>query len=161
MAKPKLPKAERKALRFAYELIRGTQTRYLPYVHGLLLQRQGDKIILRSAGWIEPDQDPERPYLNETIFTRLMMLNYFECDQFLSDSLWLYRLSRDGCSAMGWDWPLRINSSLNNKTPAARRQQQEHFQNQKHIEQIRYQKSYHRQRSQNFPRHRLYHRLHK
>lgn len=162
--KRKLPKDQRKALRFAYSLMRGEYNRaYLPYVHGIILRRTNGKLILRPGYWIEPDQDPERTYLNETIFTHLTMSGYFECQQFLPGPKWLYRLTRDGCAMMGWKWPFDTLNLQNGHTPPiARYQQQEEFRQQRNRRDIyqtfgrgNHQKYY-------FPhKHTLYHRLHK
>lgn len=163
--KQKLPKEQRKALRFAYEIMRGEiNTIFVPYVHGIILQRINGKLLLRSGAWIEPDQDPEKPYLNESIFTRLTMHGHFECQQFLPGPKWLYRITRDGCLAMGWKWPLDNRHRTNGHIPPiARLQQQEEFlQNRRgprgfnhHFEKGSHQKYY-------FPhKHRLYHRHHK
>ena len=71
-----LSKHERKALRFAYDLMRGAYTTYLPYVYGLILRYEDGKMLVRPGYWIEPDRDPDRPYLNEIIFTHLMVRGY-------------------------------------------------------------------------------------
>lgn len=90
-----MTKSQRKALRFAFKLMRGDfRNEMLPYVSGY---------------WILPDRDPDRPYLDEATFTDLMMLGYVECRAFLSRELtWMYRISREGCDAMGWEYPLRL-----------------------------------------------------
>ncbi|MFN8373838.1 MAG: hypothetical protein U0694_13300 [Anaerolineae bacterium] len=90
-----MTRSQRKALRFAFKLMRGDyRNEMLPYVSGF---------------WIYPDRDPERPYLDEATFTDLMMLGYVECRAFLGKEMqWMYRISREGCVAMGWDYPLRL-----------------------------------------------------
>jgi hypothetical protein len=88
-----MKKAHKKALKFAYHLMSGEFAgRYLPYVVG---------------HWIEPDRAPNRSYLNEEIFVELLMRDYFESISTLrSDKVYLYRITRAGCEAMGWDYPL-------------------------------------------------------
>jgi hypothetical protein len=129
--KPHLSKYERKALRFAYDLMRGNHSGYVPYVHGLILRYENGKIHLLPGYWIEPDRDPDRPYLNEVTFTQLTVRGFLECQQFLPGlpgPLWLYRLTRAGCAAMGWDWPLtRLSDGSRRPTPQERRRQQEDF----------------------------------
>ncbi len=90
-----MTKSQRKALRFALKLMRGDyRNEMLPYVSGY---------------WIQPDRDPERPYLDETTFTDLEMLGYVECRAFISRQIvWMYRISRAGCDAIGREYPLRL-----------------------------------------------------
>jgi hypothetical protein len=88
-------RTQRKALRFAFKLMRGDfRNELLPYVSGY---------------WIEPDRDPERPYLNEAIFVDLTMRGYMECRAFISrEVVWMYRLSREGSEVLGLEYPLRL-----------------------------------------------------
>jgi hypothetical protein len=90
-----MTKTQRKALRFAFKLMRGDyRNDIIPYVSGY---------------WIQPDRDPERPYLDEATFTELTMLGYFECRAFISRELvWMYRIAREGCEAIGVEYPLRL-----------------------------------------------------
>ncbi|GAB4517788.1 MAG: hypothetical protein OHK0046_24710 [Anaerolineae bacterium] len=102
-----MTKSQKKALRFAYDLLRGEFNHLrLPYVYAPLYRHQFN----HQGDWIEPDQDPTRPFLNEATFSALMLKGYFECDVFPAndhaDGRWLYRLTKRGCEAMGWDWPL-------------------------------------------------------
>jgi hypothetical protein len=87
---------QKKALRFAYQLLsRAYKSDFLPYVS--------------IGGWIEPDRAPDKPYLNEDNLMALVMLGYFECKAFMrADKVWLYRISREGCAVMGWEYPLRL-----------------------------------------------------
>ena len=161
--KQKLPKDQRKALRFAYDLICGEAHSYIPYVHGIILQRINGKLLLRSGAWIEPDQDSEKPYLNENTFTRLTMRAYFECRQFLPGPKWLYRLTKDGCSAMGWKWPHdNIQRQNGHLPPIARLQQQEEFQQRRSTQHFRHNFGSGNHQKYYFPhKHMLYHRHHK
>src|SRR5262245_18971461 len=90
-----MTKTQRKALRFAFKLMRGDyRDDILPYVSGY---------------WIEPDRDPERPYLDEATFTTLTMLGYFECRAFISrEIVWMYRIARAGCEMIWKEYPLRL-----------------------------------------------------
>jgi hypothetical protein len=105
--KPRLSKAQRKALRFSYKLLCGDyDNQYLPYVYGSLRYDADGKPVQRKE-WIEPDRtNGSRSYLNEDTFSVLEMRGYMEAQQFMPDGVWLYRLTRDGCMAMGWEWPL-------------------------------------------------------
>jgi hypothetical protein len=88
-------RTQRKALRFAFKLMRGDfRNELLPYVSGY---------------WIEPDRDPERPYLDEATFVDLTMRGCLECRAFIHrEVVWMYRLSREGCEALGLEYPLRL-----------------------------------------------------
>jgi hypothetical protein len=160
--KPRLPKAERKALRFAYDLICGTASSYFAYTHGLVLHSLAGKWILRHAGWIEPDRDPTRLFLNEAVFTRLLMAGYFECDYSAPSGLWLYRLSREGCRAMGWEWP-SVNPENKRRplTPIERHKQRDAFQMTRNTHRRPYMLSHNNRSAHVVPQYRLYHRLHK
>jgi hypothetical protein len=160
--KPRLAKPERKAIRFAYDLMCGKLNTYFTFTHGIVLYHHNETWNLRPAGWIEPDQDPERAYLNENTFTHLLILEYFECEYFTSYSKWLYRLSREGCRIMGWSWPNKHPSKQQNQlTPANRRQLQEEFQRRRNRQTLRYQHTRRHYTTYGVPQHRLYHRLHK
>jgi len=76
-----MTRSQRKALRFAYRLLRGDfASRYLPYT---------------SGHWIEPDHASDRPYLNEEILTALVVRGFMECDSFFrSETVYLYRITR-------------------------------------------------------------------
>lgn len=114
---------QKRALRFAYRLLRGDyKDEYLPYVHRSVPR----SYAIQQGLWIEPDQDPERPFLNEDTFTALVMRGYFERAPFDptqqrttqsvlesdADPIWLYRLTRQGCVLLGWDWPLEPKYKL-------------------------------------------------
>ena len=90
-----MTRSQRKTLRFALKLMRGDyRNEMLPYVSGY---------------WIEPDRDPERSYLDEATFTELMMMGFLECRVFLNRQMrWMYRITREGCEAIGLDYPLRL-----------------------------------------------------
>lgn len=103
--KPRLSKHERKALRFAYKLMRGDyQQQYLWYVHTTFAYG-GDGSLTPRQEWIEPDAAEHKPYLSEDTLAALELQGYMECRQF-PDGRWLYRLTREGCMVLGWDWPL-------------------------------------------------------
>ena len=87
-----MTKSQKKALRFAYRLMCGDFNRqFLTYT---------------SGSWIEPDHDPLRPYLDESVFSDLAMRGYLECQTFLRDrTVYLYRITPEGCAVMGWLWP--------------------------------------------------------
>jgi hypothetical protein len=162
--KQKLPKDQRKALRFAYEIMRGENSSlYIPYIHGIVLHRINGKLLLRSGAWIEPDQDSEKPYLNESTFTHLTMQGYFECQHFLPGPKWFYRLTRHGCAAMGWTWPYETFLHQNGHVPPiARLQQQEEFHHQRNARNSRHNFGSDTQQKYYFPhKHMLYHRHHK
>lgn len=99
-----MSKAQKKALRFAYRLMRGDyKGLYMPFVSGY---------------WIEPDRAQDRPYLNEETFAALELRGYLECQPFMhGDTIYLYRLSREGCDIMGWDWPLSTYSFIDRNDP--------------------------------------------
>jgi hypothetical protein len=88
-----MTKAQKKALRFAYRLLRGDfKDNYWIYTH---------------KGWIEPDCAPDKPYLDEQIFVSLVMRGYLECTSFrFRNVVYLYRITPEGCTAIGREWPL-------------------------------------------------------
>lgn len=96
-----MTKNQKRALRFAYAVMCGKfEAARLPYLHIIL---QNGRATPRH--WIEPDQDAERPYLNEHIFTTLEMRGYMEREPRPPGPLWLYRISPEGCAVMGKPWP--------------------------------------------------------
>lgn len=104
-------KTSKKALRFAYDLLSGRyRTAGLPYVYASVPRDLRGEAADSPAPWIEPDRDPERPYLNEEVLAALVMRGYLETQRFErtngSGPVWLYRLSPDGCAKLGWAWPL-------------------------------------------------------
>jgi hypothetical protein len=88
-----MTKSQKKALRFAYRLMRGDYAGlYFPFTIGY---------------WIEPDHDPNRPYLDESVLTDLVMRGYMECQTFERNrEVYLYRITPEGCASMGWRYPL-------------------------------------------------------
>jgi hypothetical protein len=102
-------KSHKKALRFAYDLLCGHyRGQVLSYVYSTVPRDLRGDAEFSPAPWIEPDRDATRAYLNEGVFTTLVMNGYFECQPFLPGPVWLYRLSRDGCAKMGWTWPTHL-----------------------------------------------------
>lgn len=157
----KLTKPERKALRFAHSLICGKETAYNRYTHGLVLRRAGTQLLIRPAGWIIPDQDPEHPYLNETVFSHLTMLGYMEYTYIAHSQTWSYRITRYGCITMGWKWPYEHRSENGHITPYLRQQQQEAFRTGLFQSQRRTFYKYQARNVELYRKHHLYHRLHK
>lgn len=88
-----MTKSQKKALRFAYRLMCGDfNEHFLTYT---------------SGSWIEPDHDPLRPYLDENVLTELTIRGYMDCQTFKRDRVvYLYRITPEGCAAMGWLWPI-------------------------------------------------------
>lgn len=111
-----MTRSQKKALRFAYALLRGDHDNdFLPYVHAVMHRYQSK----RRGEWIEPDRDPKRPYLNEAVLSALALRGYFTCEEI--EGKWLYRLTKRGCEAMGWDWPLTPNYTVTiNRRPNRR-----------------------------------------
>ncbi|MBC7871817.1 MAG: hypothetical protein H7Y09_13320 [Chitinophagaceae bacterium] len=110
---PIMPKSQKKALRFAYDLLCGRYRGKVPfYVHATVPRDLRGQAEESPAPWIEPDFDARRPYLNEAVFTALVMKGYFECQVFEPGTVWLYRLSRDGCAKLGWKWPTHARYPL-------------------------------------------------
>ena len=106
--KPKLTKSQRKALIFAHDLMHNcVESAYLPYVRGTTY-RTGDGMTWQNhRHWIEPDQDGSRPFLNEDVFSSLEMVGYMELRAVQQpQALWIYRITREGCDAIGRDYPL-------------------------------------------------------
>jgi hypothetical protein len=106
--KPKIDKAQRKALRFAYDLMRGCigGSEYLSYVRGKALRTPDGRTHFYHRYWIEPDRAEDRPYLSEDVLAALEMLGYMETIRVTRQPIWLYRITRDGCDALGVDYPL-------------------------------------------------------
>jgi hypothetical protein len=96
-----MTKSQKKALRFAYRLMCGDYT--------------GQFLIYTAGYWIEPDHDPTRPYLDENVFMELVMRGYMECQTFERDrTVYLYRITPEGCAAMGWTYPFHKNLRRHN-----------------------------------------------
>lgn len=105
--KPKLSKSQRKALIFAHDLMSGRiDTNYLPYVRGSAVRLTNGTTWRYQRHWIEPDHDPRRWFLSEDIFMSLVMLGYMETRSIPPDQIWIYRITRDGCNAIGRTYPL-------------------------------------------------------
>jgi hypothetical protein len=102
--KPKIAKRERKALRFAYELALGLHPLPLPYVYRAQMAN-GAGALISVRPWIAPDQAADRPYLSEDVLSALEMKGYMEAAYHAPAGLWVFRLTREGCMAMGWDLP--------------------------------------------------------
>lgn len=108
-----MTKAQKAALRFAYDALRG----HLKLSKGTSLGQLGVHQIVQLEGvdqpqgemqpgiWLEPDCDPERAYLNEAIFAALVMRGYMEVRWFHPNKLWLYRITPQGCTAIGKVYP--------------------------------------------------------
>ncbi|MBC8172229.1 MAG: hypothetical protein H7X77_11170 [Anaerolineae bacterium] len=89
---------QKAALRFAYNLLHNL-TPDLPGVHVT-------NAATSTAGlWLEPDRHPEHTYLNEAVFSTLVVRGLMECRQFPPDALWLYRITPEGCTAIGKVYP--------------------------------------------------------
>ncbi len=116
-----MTKDQKAALRFAYDALRGRfndRLATLPGVHVLNHADVTDHPRLNGNGhqpapdgpsragiWLEPDRDPERLYLNEAVFAALVMRGFMECQRFAPASLWLYRITPEGCTAIGRVYP--------------------------------------------------------
>lgn len=105
--KPNISKPQRKALLFAHDLMRGSiDVGRLPYVRGTTLKLTDGTTWRYYRHWIEPDCDPYRPFLSEDVFMSLVMMGYMETRTLPPDSIWVYRITRDGCDAVGRNYPL-------------------------------------------------------
>jgi len=126
--KPRLSKPQRKALNFAHDLMSGyADAGFLPYVRGTTY-RAPDGITWRNhRHWIEPDKDVSRPFLNEDIFSILEMDGYMEMRAVQPDSIWIYRISRDGCEAIGRDYPLYPQHVMDRIRARLRARREQHF----------------------------------
>ncbi|MDX2161742.1 MAG: hypothetical protein SF162_10485 [bacterium] len=124
--KPTLSKAQRKALCFAHDLMRGSiDARYLPYVRGTTTLIADGRTWRYHRHWIEADQDPTRPYLNEDICTALVMMGYMETRPLTPDAIWMYRITRDGCDAIGRVYPfytVQVMETIRSRLMAQREQ---------------------------------------
>ncbi len=99
-----MTKNQKKALRFAYDVLRGRYAENRPlYIYPSV------PLDFRHSPdyhWIEPDQDPDRPYLNEGVFSDLVVRGYMEVLLLIPGRRWVYRLSPEGCTTLGKEWPL-------------------------------------------------------
>ncbi len=100
-----MKRAHKRALRFALDVMQGAHQE-LDYIHHAVPEN-----LRRPAGpqrrhWIEPDRDPDRPYLNETFFTDLELRGYLERQRFPTTTLWIYRITPEGCAVLGETYPL-------------------------------------------------------
>lgn len=92
---------------FAHDLMRGcVETEYLPFIRGTTYRTPDGMTWQQHRFWIEPDKDPTRPFLNEDVLSALEMHGYMEMRAVAPDSIWIYRVTREGCDAIGRDYPL-------------------------------------------------------
>jgi hypothetical protein len=101
-----MTKAQKAALRFAYDLLQGRfneQLNTLPAIRVIVPSEQTP--TANSGLWLEPDRDTERDYLNEAICSALVVRGYLECREFPPNRLWLYRITPEGCAALGKMYP--------------------------------------------------------
>lgn len=84
---------------------------YLAYVRGKALYTPDGRVHLYNRHWIEPDRADDRPYLSEDVFVALEMLGYMETLAVTRQPIWLYRITRDGCDALGVEYPLYSDES--------------------------------------------------
>ncbi|HEX2620310.1 MAG TPA: hypothetical protein VHL11_09190 [Phototrophicaceae bacterium] len=97
-----MTKAQKAALRFAYDLLRGQfKNQTLPGIHVITPLDEFNT----SGVWLEPDRDLDRPFLNEAICSELVLRGLLECRRFPPHSLWLYRITPEGCTAIGKTYP--------------------------------------------------------
>lgn len=106
-----MTKNQKKALRFAYELLCGRYKTNRPlYTYPSIPADARHEPDPSDYHWIEPDRDPDRPYLNEAVFSELVIRGYFEVMTLLPTQKWVYRLSPEGCAALGKAWPLHSDT---------------------------------------------------
>lgn len=96
-----MTKAQKAALRFAYDVLRGRyKNKTLSGIHVIASSDHTGEVY-----WLEPDKDSERDYLNEALFASLVVRGYMECKEFPPNKLWLYRITPEGCTAIGRLYP--------------------------------------------------------
>lgn len=100
MWKSQMTRSQKAALRFAYDVLCG---RYKN--QAIMGMRVIATNVQYSGLWLEPDKDPERDYLNEALFATLVVSGYLECREFPPNKLWLYRITPEGCTAIGKVYP--------------------------------------------------------
>ncbi len=79
---------------------------YLPFVRGNTLRTPDGGIHFYNRHWIEPDRAHDRVYLSEDVLVSLEMHGYMEARPVFHEQVWLYRITRDGCDALGVEYPL-------------------------------------------------------
>jgi hypothetical protein len=52
-----------------------------------------------------PDTDPTLEYLNEAVCSTLVMSGHLEVRNFQAEQLWRYRITPEGCQAIGKHYP--------------------------------------------------------
>jgi len=103
-----MKRRHRKALKYAFRALRGDYEQN----PGPALRGDGlidpDRPISRFANhWLQPDGDPDRPYLDESACVYLEMRGYMECRRFTPGPVWLYRITPEGCLAIGKSYPVK------------------------------------------------------
>ncbi len=111
-----MTKAQKAALRHAYSLI---QSRY-----------ENDTSTTSPThplqGWLLPDSDPTLDYLNEAVCAALVVRGHMECRIFQAEKIWRYRITPEGCAAIGRPYP-GIQSPLILKQERTRPQPDAHL----------------------------------
>ncbi len=111
----------RRALKYAYHALRGDFADAPgPALRGEGLHDPAHPISRFENHWIQPDADPERSYLNEAVCVDLEMRGYFECRMFLPGPVWLYRLTAEGCRAVGLRYPALSHLPADSGPPSFR-----------------------------------------
>lgn len=100
-----MTKAQKAALRHAYSLI---QSRY---ENDILTSNSRTNAL---HGWLLPDTDPTLDYLNEAVCAALVVRGHMECRIFHAEKIWRYRITPEGCAAIGKPYP-GVPSSLTTK----------------------------------------------
>lgn len=95
--------SHKKALYFSLQVLRG-EHRSLSYVQSTV-PHDVRKHATERRQWVEPDHDPGRPYLNEAVFTDLVMKGYMETRTIIPGDVWIYRITPEGCEAIGESYP--------------------------------------------------------
>lgn len=112
-----MTKAQKSTLRYAYHLIQAHyQNRtYLTQISHNAIQ-----------GWLVPDTDPTLEYLNEAVCATLVMSGHLECRNFQAEQLWRYRITPEGCAAIGKHYP-GLRSSILLKSGRIDQQHKRHI----------------------------------
>jgi hypothetical protein len=100
-----MTKAQKAALRFAFDLLSGRLNNQLQTIPGIFVIADPGAFTHPIGLWIKPDSDPARDFLNEAIFSDLVVRGCMECRNFEPDNLWLYRITPEGCTAIGKMYP--------------------------------------------------------
>jgi hypothetical protein len=124
-----MTKAQKAALRFAYDLLRGRYNNQLATLAGVRMIVASDAIAagkpaeIKNIGvWLEPDKSTDHDYLNEAVFAALVVRGFMECRSFPPNKLWLYRITPEGCTAIGKLYP--GSSHITQQIPRKFRQRQ-------------------------------------